>query len=79
LLGNKECGMWVYFTSAHAIGQWVRWRFVTDRHSHSESKCSSWPNLHPPTKCEMGPTFRGYLSAVLKAMVHDLLHRVLLP
>jgi hypothetical protein len=21
LLGNKECGMWVYFTSAHAIGQ----------------------------------------------------------
>jgi hypothetical protein len=78
LLGHMECGMWLWFTSEHAIGQWVRWSFMTDWQGHNESRCSSCPNFHPPTKCEMGPALPGYLFVVLNAIVYGFLHRLLL-
>jgi hypothetical protein len=50
---------------------------LTDGQGHNESRCVPCPNPHPPTKCEVGPALPGYLCAVLKAMVHGFLHRIL--
>jgi hypothetical protein len=59
------------------VGKIKEKRFVRDGESHNESRYNLCPNPTHPLKVGVGPGLPGYLCTVLKAMVHGILHRVL--